>query len=307
MSGFVARKQETAMMLIVGTIPNKDLPLIMGQVRLEGEFLVAAGRRFVCTQGTGALITAALATTDYLKIEPPHVLVVGDIGGISDKGTRELYQYLIDKVEGLSPKVMVLHYCLPIMPLMKDLCQVIDKCSRRPFMIADAGAMYAAKGAGLARNFDMFTPDVTEMGFLADPKAAHPAYAARHLFDCEPEKIPELISMAYSGQNAAKLLLVKGKTDYIASEGKIMAKVDEPDIPALEAIGGTGDTITGLVSALVYADFKPHTASTVAAKVNRMAGKFARATPATKVKQIIDQFPAVFNEYLSQWTIETGD
>src|SRR3989304_5983153 len=98
------------MMLIAGTIPNKDLPLTVGQVSLEGEFLLADGRRFACTQGTGALITAALITTNYLKLEPPHVLVVGDIGGISDKGTRELYQYLIDKVGGLLPKVLVLHY-----------------------------------------------------------------------------------------------------------------------------------------------------------------------------------------------------
>lgn len=294
------------MMLIAGTIPNKDLPLTMGQVSLEGEFLVANGRRFVCTQGTGAMITAALVTTNYLNIEAPHVLVVGDIGGISDKGTRELYQYLIDKVGGLLPKVLALHYCLPIMPLMEKLCQAIDKCSRRPFMIADAGAMYAAKGAGLAREFDIFTPDVTEMGFLADPEAAHPAYAARHLFDCEPEKIPELIAAAYTNNNAAKLLVVKGKIDHVASEGKILARIDEPDIPELEAIGGTGDTITGIVSALVFAGYKPHEAAIVAAKANRMAGKFARATPATRVKQIIDQFPAVFKEYLSQWTEGAG-
>ncbi|MDO8716232.1 MAG: NAD(P)H-hydrate dehydratase [Dehalococcoidales bacterium] len=295
------------MMLILGTIPNKDMPLTTGQVSLEGEFLVANGRRFACTQGTGALITAALITTSYLKVAPPHVLVVGDVGGISDKGTRELYQYLIDNVGGLLPEVLVLHYCLPIMPLMEKLCQAIDKCSRRPFMIADAGAMYAAKGAGLAGKFDIFTPDVTEMGFLADPEAAHPAYAARHLFDCEPEKIPELIAAAYKDKNAAKLLVVKGKIDHIAGDGKVLAKVDAPDIPELEAIGGTGDTITGIVSALVFAGYKPHEAAIVAAKANRMAGKFARATPATKVKQIIDQFPAVFKEYLSQWTEGAGD
>lgn len=294
------------MMLIAGTIPSKDLPLTTGQVSLEGEFLVANGRRFACTQGTGALITAALVTTSYLKIAPPHVLVVGDIGGISDKGTRQLYQYLIDNVGGLLPEVLALHYCLPIMPLMEKLCQAIDKCSRRPFMIADAGAMYAAKGAGLAGKFDIFTPDVTEMGFLADPEAAHPAYAARHLFDCEPEKIPELIVAAYKDKNAAKLLVVKGKIDHIAGEGKILARVDAPDIPELEAIGGTGDTITGIVSALVYAGYKPYVAGIVAAKANRMAGKFARATPATKVKQIIDQFPAVFDEYLRQWTEGAG-
>ena len=291
------------MLLIVGTIPNKDMPLTIGQVRLEGEFLVVNGQRFAYMQGTGSMISAALATTSYFNLEPPHVLIIGDIGDIGDKGTRELYQYLIDKVGKLLPRVLVLHYCLPIMPLMKKLCQAIDKCSQRPFIIADAGAMYAAKGAGLAQEFDLFTPDLTEMGFLADPEASHPAYAARHLFDYAPEKIPELVAITYKNKDAAKLLLVKGKIDRIAGDGKILAEVDEPDVPALEAIGGTGDTITGLVSAFIYAGFKPHEAAIVAAKVNRMAGKFAQATPATKVKQIVDQFPSVFKEYLRQWMI----
>jgi|TARA_B100002003_G_scaffold85352_1_gene79821 hypothetical protein len=288
------------MMLIVGTIPNKDVPLTIGPVRLEGEFLVVNGQRFARMPGTGAMISAALITTSYLELEPPHVLVIGDIGDIGEKGTRELYDYLIDKVSELLPGVLALHYCLPIMPLMKELCKAITQCSRRPFMIADAGALYAAKGAGLAQEFDLFTPDLTEMGFLADPEAAHPAYVARHLFDCEPQKVPELITVAYNNKDAAKLLLVKGKIDYVASNGKILAKIDQPDIPALEAIGGTGDTITGLVSALIYAGFKPHEAAIAAAKVNRMAGKLAQTTPATKVKQIIDQFPLLFKEYLHQ-------
>ncbi len=294
-------------MLIVGTIPNKGMPVTMGQVNLEGEFLVVDGKRFSCTQGTGALITAAFVVTNHLKLKPPHALVVGDTGGISDKGSRELFQYLIDKVCVLLPKVLVLHYCLPIMPVMEKLCQTIDGCSRRPFMIADAGAMYAAKGAGLAQKFDLFTPDITEMGFLADPEAAHPAYAARHLFDCEPEKVPELISAAYKNNNAAKVLLVKGKIDYIVSGGAIQAKIAEPDVPALEAIGGTGDTITGLVSALVYAGLGPSDAAIVAAKVNRVAGEYARATPATKVRRIIDMFPAILKEYLHGWFVVAKD
>ncbi len=119
----------------------------------------------------------------------------------------------------------------------------------------------------------------------------------------EPQKVPELITVAYNNKDAAKLLLVKGKIDYVASDGKILAKIDQPDIPALEAIGGTGDTITGLVSALIYAGFKPHEAAIAAAKINRVAGKLAQTTPATKVKQIIDQFPLLFKEYLHQSNI----
>jgi hypothetical protein len=295
------------MMLICGTIPTKGLPLTIGPVSIDGDYLVVNRQRFSCTQGTGAMITSALVATQFLKVEPPHALVIGDIGGISDEGTRNLFKYLIDNVCSLSPEVLALHYCLPIMPVMKDLCKVIDACPKRPFMIADAGAMYAAKGAGLSSKFDMYTPDVTEMGFLADPEAAHPAYAQRHLFDCEPEKVPDLIAAAYRDNNAAKTLVVKGKIDHVAQAGKVVAVIDGPDVPALEAIGGTGDTITGLVTAFIFAGFDPTTAAIIATKANRMAGQLAGATPATKVKKIIDQFPNVFSQYLEQWKSEASE
>lgn len=288
------------MMLIAGTIPNKDIPLTLGQVKLDEGFLVADGQRFARFQGTGAMISAALTTINHLKLEPPKVLVVGDIG--DGQGSRELYNYLIDNIGELSPEVFVMHYCLPIMNLMKQLCEAIENSKKRPFMIADAGAMYAAKGAGLASEFDILTPDPSEIAFLADPKATHPAYIARHLVQCDPSKIPEQIDTAFKNGSAAKLLLVKGKTDYIASNGNILETVNEPDVPTLEAIGGTGDTITGLVSAFIYAGLEPKEAAIVAAKTNRMAGKFAQPTPATKVAQIIDQFPAVFEKYLCEWS-----
>ena len=287
-------------MLIAGTIPIRDLPLIMGTVKAEGESLVINGHCVPCTQGTGAMIGAALATTNYLKLEPPQALVVGDIG--QGKGSREIYEYLIQKVTTISPEVLALHYCLPDMALTRRLCQSIEKCVKRPIMIADAASMYAAKAAGLAPKFDIFTPDATEMAFLADPDATHPAYINRHLFDSDIAQTPILLTTAYQNNSAAKLLLVKGATDYIVRDGEIVATINEPNIPELEAIGGTGDTITGLVSALTYAGLEPHEAAIISAKANRMAGKFARATPATKVSQIIDQFPAVFKEYLCQWS-----
>ena len=154
----------------------------------------------------------------------------------------------------------------------------------------------------MAEAFDVFTPDATEMAFLADPDATHPAYIARHLFDADITQTPRLVATAYQHKSAARLLLVKGAADYVVKGGSIMATITEPDVPVLEAIGGTGDTITGVVSALVHAELEPHEAAIIAAKANRMAGKFAQATPATKVRHIIDQFPAVFSEYLCSWT-----
>lgn len=288
------------MMLIAGTVPVRGFPLTMGRGVMEGEDLVVGGSRIPCAQGTGAMISAALAVTDYLELEPPQVLVAGDTG--QGNGTREIYQYLIHKVTDISPRVVALHYCLPIMALMRRLCESVQRCPHKVLMIADAGSMYAAKAARLAPYFDIFTPDATEMAFLADPDATHPAYIARHLFDADIGQTPKLVAAAYQHGNAARLLLVKGAIDYVVDGGEILATVDEPNVPALEAVGGTGDTITGLVSAFVYAGLDPHEAAIVAARSNRMAGRLAQATPATRVQQIVSQLHAVLKEYLCQWS-----
>ena len=288
------------MMLIAGTIPSRDLPLTMAKVRAEGESLVIDGYRIPSIQGTGAMISAALATTNYLGLEAPQVLVAGDIG--QGKGSREIYEYLIKMVAELSLEVLALHYCVPDMALMRKLCQSIEKCTEKPLMVADAGSMYVAKAAGVATEFDIFTPDATEMAFLADPDATHPAYISRHLFDTDITQTPRLVADAYHHRSAARLLLVKGAVDYVVCGGDILATIAEPNIPELEAIGGTGDTITGLVSAFTYAGLELHEAAIIAAKANRMAGRIARATPATRVRQIIEQFPTVFKEHLCQWS-----
>jgi len=288
------------MMLIAGTVPIKDMPLAMGQVAAEGDWLVVDGKRIPCTQGTGAMVSAALTTTGYLGLDAPYALLVGDIG--EGRGSRQLYQYLIDHVAELSPAVLALHYWLPDMAQTRQLCSAIGKCEKRPIMIADAASMYSAKAAGLAEAFDIFTPDATEIAFLADPEATHPAYIAGHLFETDVSNTPDLARTAYENHGAAGLLLVKGAKDYVIRGGEILATITEPDVPMLEPIGGTGDTITGLVAALTYAELEPHEAAIIAARTNRMAGKYAWVTPATRVRQIIAQFPTVFKDYLCQWS-----
>ena len=289
-------------LLIAGTIPDKTIPLTVGVIDTAGDYLTVEGHRFPCMQGTGAMISAALAVTRYLKLDAPRVVVAGDIG--DGAGSRAIYDLLIHGIGKLSPKVLALHYWLPDMAQTRKLCEAIDKCDKRPVMIADAASMYSAKASGMASRFDIFTPDATEMAFLADSNVTHPAYIFRHLFDTDITQTPNLIKEAYSQNNCAKLLLVKGAIDYIVSEGKILETIDKPDVPALEPIGGTGDTITGLVAALAYAGLEPHEAATIAAKTNRMAGQLARPTPATSVKKIIEQFPAVFEKYLCEWSGE---
>jgi NAD(P)H-hydrate repair Nnr-like enzyme with NAD(P)H-hydrate dehydratase domain len=288
------------MLLIAGTVPLEGVPLIIGEVSRDGDDLIVDRYRIPCTQGTGVMLGAALTTTDYLKLEAPYALLAGDIG--KGDGSREIYEYLIQHISELSPGVLALHYWLPDISLTRRLCEAVDGCQKRPLLIADAASMYSAKAAGMASSFDVFTPDSTEIAFLADPHATHPAYINKHLFDTDITQTPRLAKEAYRNRGAAKLLLVKGAIDYVVNESGIVATIDEPDIPELEAIGGTGDTITGLVAAFVYSDLKPHEAAILAAQANRMAGRYAQVTPATKSREIIARFPDVFKDHLCQWS-----
>ncbi len=282
------------MLLIVGTVPIKDLPLTIGEARVVGDLLVVNDYNISCIQGTASMINAAVKTTEYFNINKPQVLIAGDIG--DGNGSREIYKYLIKNLKVISPSILTLHYCMPYIIMITKLCEVINELNKRPIMIADAGSMYAAKASGMAGNFDVFTPDATEMAFLADSNATHPAYIAKHFFDNDINQTPKLVKIAYKNKDIAKLLLVKGSTDYIALDGNIIDVVNKPDIPAMEAIGGTGDTITGLISALIYLGLDLKKAALVAARSNRIAGEYAKANPATKISQIIAQFSSAFQK-----------
>lgn len=288
------------MLLIVGIIPLPGLPLIKGEVEEDAGSLLVDGNSIPCSQGTAAMLSSALAVTKYLGIDPPQALLIGDTG--SGKGSRLLFKYLIDNIKQLSPQTLALHYWMPNLELMRELCAVIERMDNKPVMIADAASMYAAKAAGLARVFDIFTPDASEVAFLADPDAVHPAYINRHLFDCDISKAPELIQKAYRQEGAAELLLVKGATDYVAVGGEIVETIEDPDVPVLECMGGTGDTITGMVSAFTHAELEPYQAAIISAKANRTAGEMAGVTPGTRVGEVIRYLPKVFQQYLCSWS-----
>jgi NAD(P)H-hydrate repair Nnr-like enzyme with NAD(P)H-hydrate dehydratase domain len=59
----------------------------------------------------------------------------------------------------------------------------------------------------------------------------------------------------------------------------------------MEAIGGTGDSLTGLLTVLCGIDYKPEEAAVVAAKVNRWTGHYAAPNPATQIAELIDKIP----------------
>ena len=281
------------MLLICGTIPQADAGLVMGEARFNGSKLHVGNTEIPCTQGTAALVSAACIVASHCRINAPQVIFAGDTG--SGQGSRLLYDYLMKNLPQLSPDILLLHYILPVMGLMKQVCAAADKCVKKPVMMADASSMYAAKAAGLAAQFDIFTPDLSEMEFLADPDAIHPAYISRHLFRAEIAQVDNLIHTAYQQKSMAKTVILKGAVDHVVQEGKIKFTLSDPDLPALEAIGGTGDTISGMIGAFVDAGFSHLDAAVLALKANREAGQYAQATPATKISQIIAAMPKVLN------------
>ncbi len=285
------------MLLIAGIVPFAEVPLIMGSVERNGQFLSLAGHNIPCGQGTAALISAALAMTEYLQADPPRAVLAGDTG--RGGGSFKVYEYLIEKLAELAPQVLVLHYWMPNLELMQQLYEAVKATNPAPVLIADAASMYAAKAVGLAAEFDVFTPDLSELAFLADAEAIHPAYIDKHLFQsADSTNMPDLIDMAYRNGGASKYLLVKGKKDYIVDRNRIIAVIDEPDVPELECIGGTGDTITGMCAALISTGMDIKQALILSARANRLAGMIESISPATRIGEITNRFPEVFKHHL---------
>lgn len=278
---------------IVGTIPEEHFPLTSGTVLLEGNQIIIGNELIAVNRGTPAMIAAAAETLKYMNKPEPFCYLVGDIG--NGEGCKRLYKHLASHIMDASFRTLALHYFQPDVNLFKQLLSVINAMPVRPTLIADAGFMYVAKMGGDASFFDLFTPDAGELAYLADEKAPHPFYTRGFILH-EENLVPDLIGRAYRHKNAASYLLVKGANDYIANKNGIIAIIDSPNVEALEAIGGTGDTLTGIVSALIASGMDIESSSARAAKVNRLAGFFAKSTPATQIYDIIKQVPRALDE-----------
>jgi NAD(P)H-hydrate repair Nnr-like enzyme with NAD(P)H-hydrate dehydratase domain len=112
--------------------------------------------------------------------------------------------------------------------------------------------------------------------------------------------VPDLIRQAYQHQNAARHLLVKGKSDYIVHRSQVVQKVAQPCFEAMEAIGGTGDTLTGMLSVLCGADFELTDAAVLASLANRWSGHYAEPSPATQVIELIEKIPEALVKMLNE-------
>jgi ADP-dependent NAD(P)H-hydrate dehydratase / NAD(P)H-hydrate epimerase len=289
------------MLLLSGTLPSPDASITVGRVKLDGRRMSIGNMEVppdMLSIGATAMMAAALKTTQALGAEPPMSVVAGDLG--DGAGSKLVYKFLTEEAGGLGPSIVTLHYILPLRNEFLGFVEMADYWAKRPFLVADAGALLIAKATKVCDKFDLFTPDAGEISFLADPDAGHPAYVKAALFEVDTTDVPRLIAAAYAARSIPRYLLVKGPTDYIVEDGKILFTVSEPSIPALEPIGGTGDTLTGIVSALISGGIEPTKAALIASKANRLAGALCNPTPATRVFELVDHIEEAVRKTVNQ-------
>lgn len=306
--------------LICGTVPEASFPLVEGVWALEGKELSCSRARTLevsgteqslpvlsVQRGTPALLAATVLTCQTLGVEPPVALLVGDTG--DGEGSRALYRYLAKRLTSASEtnasesghrsrkqsslEGMTFHYLFPDVDGHNRVLMALEtlqSTGNRPLLVADAGFMYVAKMSGYADVYDLFTPDVGEMAFLADEKAPHPFYTRGFLL-AEEDDVPELVRRAYAHGNCARHLLVKGRADYLVRGDAITGTVTEPIVETMEPIGGTGDLVTGLVTGLLAAGMAMLPACERAARTNRIVGQLANPTPATQVAELLGFIP----------------
>ncbi len=291
------------MFVLIGTVPDTSFPVVWGYPTLKDTSLSLSGNKASVNRGTPALVAAAVAACKILGTAAPYCLLVGDQG--TGHGSKELYKHLSEHLASMNARVVTFHYLQPDVDWHNRILLSLEEAMSLPVLIADAGYMYMAKMSGFAQRYDLFTPDIGELAFLADEMAPHPFYTRGFILH-ESEKVPELVQRAFRGQNAAKTLLVKGAVDCVCTKEGIVATVDRPSIGAMEPIGGTGDTLTGVAAALVYAGYPATEAARLAAKTNRLAGQYANPNPATQVCEIIRHIPTSLEKVLNDEVCSKG-
>ena len=262
-------------MLVIGTLPL-NIPLGI----YKDIDKIPAGL------GTGALYHAAHQTLKIFGREGDLRLLTAGAHN-SDK----IYEFVIsEKPQG---KLACVHYIMPkLAPFERMFGALRENFS---FLAFDAGGMYACKACKLAKQADMFTPDAGEMAFLADKDSAHPAYVQRILLEIDESEIKKLVELAYRNGNLPRYTVVKGEVDLFVQDGKVVGEISRPCIPELEPIGGTGDTLVGILSALIYSGFEPRKAFELASKALRRIGEKLGVKPDTPVGEIIEEIPAVLD------------
>ena len=283
------------MWCIVGTLPDPQFSLctagVQAQCRVDKGLLhLPDGQNVPVQRGTAALAATAIVACRELGFEPPRLLLAGDSG--SGAGSRAIYAWLETHLAEMAPQGLTFHYLFPDVDWHNRVLMAVQALPHPPVMVADAGFMYVAKMSGYADAYDLFTPDLGELAFLADEKAPHPFYTRGFLLNREDD-VPPLLERAIAHGNCPKNLIIKGNTDHIVIDGGITETINAPAEPAMECIGGTGDLVTGLVTAFLCCGAPMREACVAAARTARHLARCCAPNPGTQVAEIIAQLPEV--------------
>ncbi|MEI8348963.1 MAG: NAD(P)H-hydrate dehydratase [Candidatus Omnitrophota bacterium] len=279
------------MIVLVGTVPYKT-GLYVGKAAIQGGVLQIGSGSFSIERGTAAMAASCVQVCSFYNTEMPLCIFGGDIS--DGKGTDLMFQEVNTNIDAYKPDLVTLHYMFPKVKYGQPFINKIESLQKKPQLIADAGGMYLMKTINKAHFFDVFTPDWGELYFLADEFAPHPLYVRSELLE-KNVSLQSLVDAAYKKNNTAKTTIVKGVVDHLYADNIKIKELSQPNIPAMEAIGGTGDTITGMLSALRYmgcsdADYKALT-------INRLIGEEIKCSPATQIAEFITAIPKVLAQY----------
>ena len=120
--------------------------------------------------------------------------------------------------------------------------------------------------------------------------APHPFYTRGFLL-AEEKDLPALMRRAQAHGNCPPNLIVKGRTDHIVCNGMLAATVDTPSVEAMECIGGTGDLVTGLVTAFLCGGLPICRASLAAARAARLLAQDCAPDPGFQIGQLLARLP----------------
>lgn len=282
------------MWLIAGTVPDDNFGLCVEGLwqdsKLEDDNIVLPdGRKLPIGRGTTALAAAAMRASVALGKPLPRLLLVGDegTGAGSDRAYAWIQENIADVSARFNPlKGITFHYFYPDLDGHNRVFMAVEDLHPKPILVADAGFMYVAKMSGFAGSYDLFTPDIGELAFLADEKAPHPFYTRGFLLADESDW-DALLQRALSQGNCPQNMIIKGKVDHILCQGKVIADVAKPAVEAMESIGGTGDIVTGLATAYLAAGNPICKSALWAARAARQLAQYCRPTPATQATELI--------------------
>ena len=96
---------------VVGTVPNRNFPLVAGETRLKDDRIHIRGNQIPVNRGTPALLAATIKTAQVLEQDAPFAYLVGDVG--LGHGSRRLYEYLSENLGKRNFDTIAFHYLQP--------------------------------------------------------------------------------------------------------------------------------------------------------------------------------------------------